>query len=232
MGSLRTLAERPMSNARAALVEGARDRRYTLKELSGALGRNPSYLQQYIVKGSPRELPDRERHALAALLGVDEARLRDADASPPLPVITALASRGRAREASAGTVGDAPLFQEGEPLPEGWGDGAVAAQRFALADLLGALRGPAFAISLERPHGPLQPRHVLVCDLHAATRAGDLVVVECKGRVAAVGILAPAPRRAAGTAAALEVMDGDELLTFPPPPEARPYRVVAVRTCG
>jgi phage repressor protein C with HTH and peptisase S24 domain len=41
------------------------------------LGRNPSYLQQFIRKGSPRRLEEEDRRKLAAFFGVVEEELRD-----------------------------------------------------------------------------------------------------------------------------------------------------------
>jgi repressor LexA len=48
------------------------ERGLRLSALSRVLGRNPAYLQQYLMRGSPRELPERDRARLAAYLGVDE----------------------------------------------------------------------------------------------------------------------------------------------------------------
>ncbi|UZK66103.1 S24 family peptidase [Sphingomonas sp. M1-B02] len=47
----------------------------SLSELSRVIGRNPAYLQQYVRRGSPRQLGERERGLLARYLGVPEARL-------------------------------------------------------------------------------------------------------------------------------------------------------------
>lgn len=47
-----------------------------LKKLSLAIGRNHAYLQQFLMRGSPRELPEAARHALAPLLGVAPDDLR------------------------------------------------------------------------------------------------------------------------------------------------------------
>lgn len=52
-----------------------------LKSMSIALGRNPAYLHQFIHRGSPRVLPEKLRHRLAAILGVDEHLLRQHDSS-------------------------------------------------------------------------------------------------------------------------------------------------------
>ena len=43
----------------------------TLKQASRALGRNDAYLQQYLYRGSPRQLPESLRLRLATLAGVE-----------------------------------------------------------------------------------------------------------------------------------------------------------------
>ena len=60
---------------RAALVAAAAMRGETLAALSRWLGRNAAYLQQYVKRGSPRVLPERERRRLADYLGVNDAEL-------------------------------------------------------------------------------------------------------------------------------------------------------------
>lgn len=52
-----------------------------LKNLSLSIGRNHAYLQQYLMRGSPRELPEAARHGLAALLGMTPDALRSTN--PP-----------------------------------------------------------------------------------------------------------------------------------------------------
>lgn len=49
---------------------------WTLASLSRALNRNAAYLHQYLHRQSPRRLPEAERHKIAALLTIDEARLQ------------------------------------------------------------------------------------------------------------------------------------------------------------
>lgn len=44
-------------------------------ELSRVIGRNPAYLQQFVRRGTPRELAARDRALLARYFGVPEARL-------------------------------------------------------------------------------------------------------------------------------------------------------------
>jgi hypothetical protein len=44
--------------------------------MSTFLGRNPTYVQQYIKRGSPRKLDEDDRHKLAAYFGVDDKLLK------------------------------------------------------------------------------------------------------------------------------------------------------------
>jgi len=66
----------PLDPARARLLELARERGASLSSLSELLGRNRTYLQQFIKKNSPRKLEEGDRHRLAEFFGVDEAELR------------------------------------------------------------------------------------------------------------------------------------------------------------
>ncbi|NCP19989.1 MAG: LexA family transcriptional regulator [Erythrobacter sp.] len=65
--------------ARARLLELARTRGSSLSGLSALIGRNSSYLQQFIRKGSPRKLEERDRRTLAEFFGVDESELGAAE---------------------------------------------------------------------------------------------------------------------------------------------------------
>src|SRR5690554_230238 len=60
---------------REKLFELARERGNSLAALSRMLGRNASYLQQYITKGSPRKLEEADRRRLAQFFGIAEAQL-------------------------------------------------------------------------------------------------------------------------------------------------------------
>ncbi|ODU71522.1 MAG: transcriptional regulator [Novosphingobium sp. SCN 66-18] len=63
------------ARARARLLELAGGRGVSLSALSGLLGRNPAYLQQFVRKGSPRKLEEDDRRLLATFFGVSEAEL-------------------------------------------------------------------------------------------------------------------------------------------------------------
>jgi len=60
---------------RERLAELAREKGSSLAALSRMLGRNTSYLQQYITKGSPRKLEEDDRRKLAQFFGVSEMEL-------------------------------------------------------------------------------------------------------------------------------------------------------------
>ncbi|MFK4002677.1 helix-turn-helix transcriptional regulator [Qipengyuania sp. NPDC077563] len=64
-----------MTSDRARLVELTEKSRTSLASLSAMLGRNPSYLQQFVRKGSPRKLEEADRRKLAEFFGVDEVEL-------------------------------------------------------------------------------------------------------------------------------------------------------------
>ncbi len=71
-------ARESLAGPRARLLELSRERGVSLAALSELVGRNPTYLQQFIRKGSPRKLEEQDRATLACFLGVSEEELRDA----------------------------------------------------------------------------------------------------------------------------------------------------------
>lgn len=85
---------------RANLVAAAARRGESLAGLSRLLGKNDAYLQQFVTRGSPRLLGERERKTLAAYLAIDEADLGGPLAGPAptaffyVPRIDAVASAG------------------------------------------------------------------------------------------------------------------------------------------
>ncbi|GAA4643345.1 hypothetical protein GCM10023115_13050 [Pontixanthobacter gangjinensis] len=64
-----------MSNPRERLLELSQNQGSSLARLSEMIGRNPTYLQQFIRKGSPRKLEEVDRRALAEFFGVPESEL-------------------------------------------------------------------------------------------------------------------------------------------------------------
>ena len=74
------------TDPRTRLLQLAGERGTSLSRLSELIGRNSTYLQQFIRKGSPRKLEEGDRRALARFFGVDEAELgAPEENSPDLP---------------------------------------------------------------------------------------------------------------------------------------------------
>lgn len=65
----------PDTDVRQRLLELAARRGVSLAGLSSMIGRNSSYLQQFIRKGSPRKLEEEDRRRLAQFFAVPEAEL-------------------------------------------------------------------------------------------------------------------------------------------------------------
>jgi phage repressor protein C with HTH and peptisase S24 domain len=81
-----------------------------LKNASIAIGRNAAYLHQYLYRGTPKNLPEDAREALAAHLGVDDDSLRPPSSVKPEPFeaapnsATVAPTRRRARPSVDGFV--------------------------------------------------------------------------------------------------------------------------------
>lgn len=92
------------ADPRALLAGLIRDRGVDCATLSRLIGRNPAYVQQFIRRGSPRRLAERDRAVLARFFDIPEARLGG-------PIITADAGLRRVARldvaAAAGAGADA-----------------------------------------------------------------------------------------------------------------------------
>lgn len=64
-----------LTGPRRKLLELAEARGVSLSRLSRMIDKNPSYLQQFVRKGSPRKLEEADRGRLSRFLGVDEYEL-------------------------------------------------------------------------------------------------------------------------------------------------------------
>jgi phage repressor protein C with HTH and peptisase S24 domain len=65
-----------MDVVRKLILDKLEERSLTMSEASLKIGKNHSYLQQFLKRGTPHELPERARVSLAELLGVPEEQLR------------------------------------------------------------------------------------------------------------------------------------------------------------
>jgi hypothetical protein len=105
------------SDPRAYLDGLIRDRREDYASLSRLIGRNPSYIQQYLKRGTPKRLDEADRRTLARYFGVSESLLGRPDAGEggPLKKIARLnvhASAGQGAFAAQETPSDAMVFSE------------------------------------------------------------------------------------------------------------------------
>lgn len=98
---------------RAVLTDAADKRGESLAALSAMLGRNRAYLHQFITRGTPRLLAERDRRLLADYLGLAERDLGGPDGKPaPIRIprldVTASAGPGSLVEADV-VLGEAAL---------------------------------------------------------------------------------------------------------------------------
>ncbi|MGV2496913.1 S24 family peptidase [Pelagerythrobacter aerophilus] len=92
-----------MTDARERLIELARESGASLAGLSQLIGRNPTYLQQFVRKGSPRKLEEEDRRTLAEFFGVAESELgAPADKSYVGPLVDWVEVPRLSLDASAG----------------------------------------------------------------------------------------------------------------------------------
>ena len=107
----------------------------SLSELSRLLGRNLAYLQQFVRRGTPRRLDERDRATLAQFFGVEEALLggpaREAEVAVPYLTVAASAGRGavageerviRAEHFTARMLREAGVSPEGASIIDAVGD--------------------------------------------------------------------------------------------------------------
>lgn len=142
------------NDPRARLLALAEQRGVSLSALSALIGRNASYLQQFVRKGSPRKLEEGDRRTLAEFFGVSEVELGGSDRMPvPVPA-----------KASAKPPAAAKVRSEWIDVP-----------RLAL----GASAGPGALADSERPIGMLRfdPRWLR----HQGLSAGQLSAIGVEG---------------------------------------------------
>lgn len=75
----------PTDDPRAALLAAASARGVALSALSKMIGRNAAYLNQYVRRGSPKRLPERERQLLADFLEMKPIQLQEPADRPGVP---------------------------------------------------------------------------------------------------------------------------------------------------
>ncbi|WP_395615028.1 helix-turn-helix transcriptional regulator [Sphingorhabdus sp.] len=108
------MGEDPRAALARLIAENAED----FAGLSKLVGRNPTYIQQFIKRGSPKKLPETERGILARYFGVDESVLGGPDAGATrngirlIPKLAVGASAGAGAIASSETLAGKIGFDE------------------------------------------------------------------------------------------------------------------------
>jgi len=149
------------ADPRQRLLQLATERGASLSALSDLIGRNSTYLQQFIRKGSPRKLEETDRRTLARFFGVDESEL---GAPEEFSSIAPL-------KAQRGDWVDVPRL----PLGASAGGGAIAADE----QPIGAFR---FSARWLRDQG-LEPRMLSAIrvegdSMEGTLRDGDEILVD------------------------------------------------------
>jgi len=104
------------------LLQISQERGVSLSELSRMIGRNSTYLQQFVRKGSPRKLEETDRRALARFFSVDESLLGAPEE------ISSIGTGGHLNGHPRGEWVDVPRLELGVSA----GSGAVAAGEQAI----------------------------------------------------------------------------------------------------
>jgi phage repressor protein C with HTH and peptisase S24 domain len=78
--------------------------------LSKLIGRNPAYIQQYIKRGSPKNLPEKDRGILARYFGVDERLLGAPDDQGPFSAMRLIPQLAVEASAGAGSIDSSDLL--------------------------------------------------------------------------------------------------------------------------
>lgn len=109
---------------RARLVGLAAQRNVSLSALSALIGRNTTYLQQFVRKGSPRKLEENDRRTLAEFFGVPESDLGAPQRGGVIVAGQALARTGTAVRPATADWADIPRL----PLGASAGPGTLPAE--------------------------------------------------------------------------------------------------------
>jgi phage repressor protein C with HTH and peptisase S24 domain len=163
------------TDPRNRLLQLAEARGVSLAGLSAFIGRNASYLQQYVRKGSPRKLEETDRRKLAAFFGVAESELGAPEEISPAP-----AAAPAAAQRNAGHVAVPRL-----PLDASAGQGAIVGDEVPVDTIF-------FSTRWLRAHGfdPgfLSAISVVGDSMEPVLRDGDDILVDQRPRPLSDGI--------------------------------------------
>lgn len=147
-----------LNQIRRRVYDRTRELSLPLEVVSRDIGRNVSYLHQYVTKGSPVRLPEDVRALLAARLGIPEEELR---IDSPLP--SGLSQQRKDAEATT-----APLYSD---------RGQVAPGAMRGTTQRPAVPGAPIGFWISTPRGRLQPGDIAFAVEGAPVRAGDIAAL-------------------------------------------------------
>jgi hypothetical protein len=173
---------------RALIKDRARQLRLGMADLSRHIGRNETYIHQYIRRGSPAILPEEVRYSLAEILGLPEEVLRSPSQSGasvvpaiPPPFDVSPVTRGASRESLPTPL--VPVFAD-----TGAVDLSRASEWTMRPPALQSAAG-SFALWISSARGRLRPGDIAFVRPTQPPRVGDTVVA-FKGRdISAIGDL-------------------------------------------
>jgi phage repressor protein C with HTH and peptisase S24 domain len=188
------------TDPRGRLLDLAAGRGVSLAQLSALIGRNASYLQQFVRKGSPRKLEEGDRRTLAQFFGVDESVLG-------APEDNSRIVRGKAPRADWLDVPRLALGASAGPGAFGGEEQAIGAFRFAARWLRGQGLDPSQLSAIAVTGDSMEPtlrdgdeilvdrsRRALSDGIHVV-RTGDALLVKRldTGRPGAIGLISDNP---------------------------------------
>ena len=160
---------------RRALVDAINQRGTTLAQVSRAIGRSTTFLWEYVNKGTPVDLKERDRRELSLYLGVDEALLQRPELRQNIQGPAVLQTGDRRRDLP---VKGSAVSTSGEAIL--WNDGMTVAVEERPAWLEGAF--DAYAV-YNRGHS-MEPRYLpgemLYVNPAEPARPSDFVIVQFK----------------------------------------------------
>lgn len=170
---------KPVDAVRELVLNRCRELRLTLADASRRIGRNESYVHQFIYRNSPKKLPEEVRMSLATLLGLPEGQLRNVTASPVTESPLAYAPHMTTVEVG----GDVPVFGPGQAI-----DLALASEWTRRPALL-AGSGPLFALWVMEDTCRFRAGDMVFVRQGQPPRIGDPIAIMEGQKVSAIGDL-------------------------------------------
>ncbi len=149
------------ADPRVRLIDLATARGVSLAQLSALIGRNSTYLQQFVRKGSPRKLEELDRGTLARFLGVAESELGAPEENSSI-------ADGISRSADWIDVPRLALGASAGPGAEAAGEQPIGAFRFSSRWLRGQGFDPAMLTAIAVQGDSMEP----------TLRDGDEILVD------------------------------------------------------